>query len=249
MPTITTPTGRTESLFEDMLKQPHLLIAGASGSGKSVAIHGLMQAVMHRLPTPSVEDGAQLILVDPKRVELADYADLPHTIATARGFCPERWRDVLQMAVRIMDARYSQMESRRERLFSGGDLYVIIDEWAAVISNDLHGRPCEKAVQRLSCEGRAAKVHLILATQTPKAEILPTRIRCNLDWKLALRTDKASDSRIIMDRNGCEDLPTYGQGYYVKPGSCVRYKIPFTDQAETDRLVRHWANQMRQISA
>lgn len=240
MTNITTPTGKTYQLFEDMTQVPHMLIAGASGSGKSVALHGIITTLLYRFPCPQFENGAQLILIDPKRVELSDYRYLPHTVGYIGGFDPDGFARVLQNAVGIMDARYRLMESRHERTFSGGDLYVIIDEWANIIANDLRGHPCERAVQRLSCEGRAAKVHLILATQTPKAEILPTRIRCNLDWKLALRTDKASDSRIIMDRNGCEDLPTFGQGFWVRPGKIERYNIPYTTPDETARLVYWW---------
>lgn len=239
---ITTPSGITNSFYADLISQPHLLIAGASGSGKSVAIHGILAEILLRSPGASSPNSASMILIDPKRVELIDYARLPHTIAYASGFNPRRWAEVLQQAVDIMDKRYQMMEHFRHRMYQGGDLYVIIDEWAAVISNDLRGHPCELAVQRLSCEGRAAKVHLIIATQTPKAEILPTRIRCNLDWKLALRTDKASDSRIIMDRNGCENLPTYGKGYLVKPGVFELHNIPMVPQERIDRLLEYWSN-------
>ena len=237
---MTTPEGTTKTLWEEINSVPHVLIAGASGSGKSVAIHGLISNLLYRFPDPNRTDGAQLILIDPKRVELSKYKVLPHTVGYIGGFNQEGWANILDRAVKIMDARYTIMEQQGVNLWRGGDLYIIIDEFAAIITNDLRGHPCERSIQRLSCEGRAAKVHLVIATQTPKAEVLPTRIRCNLDWKLALRTDKASDSRIIMDRNGCEVLPTFGQGYWVKPGSCERYRIPYTEEAETDRLIRWW---------
>lgn len=234
------PAGEYYDIFADAVQQPHLLIAGASGSGKSVIINGLISTLLYQSP-----EAVQFILVDPKRVELAAYKWIPHTLYHAAGFDPETWADALEYAVNVMDDRYIAMENRREKTYSGGDVYVIIDELANVITNDLKGKPCNKAIQRLSCEGRAAKIHLIVATQTPKAEILPTRIRCNLDWKFALRTDKASDSRIIMDCNGCENLPRYGLGYYCKPGERTLYEIPMVPQKELDRLVFHWERQRR----
>lgn len=233
--TYTTPGGSVYKLYKDALSNPHLLIAGASGSGKSVILNALIYTALHRLPLDR-PNGAQFILIDPKRVELAQYADLPHTLAHAAGFAPSEWEKALSAALAEMDRRYTDMERRGLRLYDGGDLYVIVDEWAAVTTGDGKGKPCQKAVQRLSCEGRAARVHLILATQTPKAEVLPTRIKCNLDWRFCLRTNNRNESRLIMENPGCETLPRYGNGFYVRPGISELYKIPMIPDTEIDKM-------------
>lgn len=237
--TWTTPHGNTYSLFQDALSKPHLLVCGSTGSGKSVLINGLISTMLYRFPE-DVPDGAQLILIDPKRVELMDYAALPHTITHAAGHNPEAWAAALKTAENIMDARYNRMTGKQ---YDSGDLYVIIDEWAAIKTSG--GKECYNSVLRLTSEGRAAKVHIILATQYPTAKILPTEIRGNFDWRFALRTNNATESRIAMNDKGCEDLPDYGQGYYSLPGkdNNVLYKIPYVEQPEIDRLITWWIEQ------
>lgn len=178
------------------------------------------------------------ILIDPKRVELVPYADLPHTIMHAKGFDPKAWNAALTQAVNIMDARYAEMERKRQRLYTGSDIYVIIDEWANVYKNG--GRDCYRAVMRLTSEGRAARVHVIMATQVPKANIIPTEIRENMSARLCLRCNTKAESRVLMDVAGCENLPDYGFGYYITPRGKDLYKLPMYDQSEIDRLITHW---------
>ena len=238
----TTPSGKMWNLFIDMLKQPHLLIAGCSGSGKSVAINGLISTLMYRFPFDQA-NGAQLVLIDPKRVELSAYYKLPHTIAYASGFNPSAWLAALNKTVKIMDDRYTYMERNRMKKYNKGDLYVIIDEWANVYKNG--GKDAYKAVLRLTSEGRAARVHLIMATQVPKATIIPTEIRENFDARLCLRTANSVQSRVIMDSKGCEDLPRYGMGYYIKPQEDKLYNIPYVQQEELDSLVEWWDEQKK----
>ena len=252
--TLTAPTGKVWDLFTDMLSQPHLLIAGATGSGKSVAINGLLNTLLYRLPTDEGRtdgpDGVQLILIDPKRVELAAYAKLPHTLAHAAGFNPNAWLEALNKAVKIMDNRYTYMEKRHLKLYDKGDLYVVIDEWANVYKNG--GKDAYRAVLRLISEGRAARVHLIMATQVPKASIIPTEIRDNFSARLCLFTNSANQSRVIMDERGCEDLPDpktagYAQGFYVLPGKgnnqlCT---IPYVKEDEIERNIAWWMNQLK----
>lgn len=231
------PEGMVYRLFTDMLKQPHLLIAGCQGSGKSVVINGLISTLLYHLPVDK-DNGAQLILIDPKRVELAAYKDMPHTLAHAAGFNPSAWLAALDKAVKIMDSRYSYMERKGLKKYDRGDLYVVIDEWANVYKNG--GKDAYKAVLRLTSEGRAAKVHLIMATQVPKATIIPTEIRENFDARLCLRTANAIQSRVIMDDRGCEDLPRYGNGYYVKPEGTVLYEIPYVTDDKIGELLSWW---------
>ena len=194
---------------------------------------------MYRHPL-DIPNGAQLILLDPKRVELIDYAGLPHTITHAAGHNPEAWRAALKTAENIMDSRYNRMAGKT---YQGGDLYVVIDEWAAIKTSG--GKECYNSVLRLTSEGRAAKVHVILATQYPTAKILPTDIRGNFDWRFSLRTNNATESRIAMNEPGCEQIPDYGQGYYCLPGkdNNTLYEIPYIQQPELDRLIAWWMQQ------
>ena len=237
--TYKTPGGYIYSLYSDMMQQPHTLIAGATGSGKSVVISGIIHTVMHRPPFESKPNGAKLILIDPKRVELAQYRFLPHTILYASE--PEEMRDALKYAMDLTEARYKIMQEAGARKYAGGDIYIIIDEWADLYLTDRkHTGPL---IQRLAQIGRAAKVHVILATQTPIAKVLPTEIKCNFDARVGLRTRSASDSRNIIGKAGLETLPRYGKGYYMQPGSEKPYDIPMIPEAELEKLVAFWAAQ------
>ena len=175
--------------------------------------------------------------------ELAAYSKLPHTLTHAAGFNPSAWLDALKQAVSIMDDRYTYMEQKGLKKYDKGDLYVVIDEWANVFKNG--GKDAYKMVLRLTSEGRAAKVHLIMATQVPKANIIPTEIRENFDSRICLRTANAIQSRVIMEDNGCESLPRYGQGFYVNPEGTELYNIPYVQQDELDRNIAWWADQVR----
>lgn len=238
MKTYTTPAGTLYKLYLDALAQPHLLIAGATGSGKSVIINGLIYTALHRLPLDR-EHGAQFILIDPKRVELVQYSRLPHTIKYASE--PAPILDALRMAMAITEDRYKRMQARRLRKYPGGDVYVIIDEFADLMTTD--ARTVKPIVQRLAQIGRAARVHIILATQTPISKVLPTEIKCNFDARFGLRTRSAQDSRNILDRPGLELLPRYGQAIYRTPAGDTLYNVPYYSDAELQRIVDHWEAQ------
>ena len=228
-----TPEITYSRLYADMLNQHHVLIAGATGSGKSVVINGIIHAALKDSPAR-----VGLILIDPKRVELAPYANLQHTIAHAKGFDPKAWIAALTQAVNIMDARYTEMERKHQRIYAGRDIYVIIDEWANVYKNG--GAACYKAVMRLTSEGRAAKVHVIMATQVPKANVIPTEIRENFTARLCLRCNTKAESRVLMDVAGCEELPQYGYGYYITPLGKYLYELPMIEETELQRVIDHW---------
>lgn len=230
------PKGKQYELFENMLKQSHLLIAGCQGSGKSVVMNGLISDILCRYPADDPE-GAQMILIDPKCVEFCSYADLPHTLAYAEGFNPSAWISAMKKAVKIMDERKAHMKGKM-RLYDKGDLYVIIDEWATVYKNG--GKEAFNLMMRLVSEGRAEKVHVIMATQVPKATIIPTELRENFDARLCLRTANSIQSRVIMEENGCEDLPRYGYGFYVTTEGIDKWDIPYVKPDELQRLVDHW---------
>lgn len=251
MVTYTSPTGYVYNLFTDILRQPHTLIAGATGSGKSVVMNGLIDTIMHRLPFDQV-GGAQMVLIDPKRVELADYKNLPHTLVHAGGQNPEAWKNALNMAVRIMDGRYNRMEKNRQKEYTGGDVYVFIDEWASINSktNPLR-KECVASLLRLVSEGRAAHVHVILATQVPKATVIPTEVRDNFVARLALMTENKLQSRVIIDTDGCEQFPSpklagYALGMYCLPGNDrTIYEMPYVKQDQIDQDLAWWADQVR----
>lgn len=226
-----TPPGQVYSLYRDMLKQPHLLIAGATGSGKSVVINGLVYTAMYDSPA-----AVQFILIDPKRVELVDYKPLPHTLKYASE--PGEMVEALEKAMEITESRYKAMQRQRVKKYPGGALYVIIDELADLMTTAR--RQVQPLIQRLAQVGRAANVHIIAATQCPLATVIPTPIKVNFDSRVALRTRSAQDSRNILGLTGCELLPRYGQGYYMTPDGLKLYNIPMQPQEDINALVKYW---------
>ena len=236
----TKPGGTYPAIYDDMAKQPHLLIAGATGSGKSVVINGIIYAILHRMPG-RLAGAAQLILIDPKRVELVQYKNLPHTIAYA---CSSGgYVNALNMALSIIETRYNAMAAAGLRKYPGGDVYVIIDELADLMLTD--GKQIAPLIQRIAQIGRAAGVHCIAATQTPIVEVIPTRIKCNFDARVGLRARSASDSRNILGHAGLEKLPRYGQAVYMTPGGETRYNIPMIEDNELNAIVQFWLSQGR----
>ena len=235
-----TPSAPYYTVYKDMLQQPHLLIAGATGSGKSVVINALMYTALCGFPfdTPN---GNQFILIDPKRVELSMYARLPHTIAYASE--PEQFEPVLRHALSICDNRYRAMQKAGVRKYGGSNVYIVIDEFADLMTTQK--RKIMPLIQRIAQIGRAAKVHIILATQTPIARVLPTEIKCNFDARVGLRTRSAQDSRNILGVTGCEMLPRYGEGYYMTPEGITRYKLPMHSDEDLNRQINHWMNQTK----
>ena len=232
MTTYITPGGRYSTLYLDMSKQPHLLIAGATGSGKSVVVNGIIHALLVN-NTPAT---CRLVLIDPKRVELVQYKDLPHvlTYAAADGE-PVR---ALRQAVQLMETRFAAMQERRLKKYDGSDVYVIVDELADLMLTDK--KTAQPLLQRIAQLGRAAKIHLIACTQCPLAKVIPTEIKCNLDSRVGLRTRSAQDSRNILGVAGCELLPRYGQGYYMTPEGLDRWNLPMIPEAWLDAIVTYW---------
>lgn len=231
----TAPSGSYSKLYADCLTQPHLLIAGATGSGKSVVIGGLMHVIMHRLPC-DVDGGAGVILIDPKRVELSMYKSLPHCVRYSSE--PRDMISALNYAMQMTEDRYKRMQRQGSKKYQGADIYVIVDEFADLMTTQR--REVMPLVQRLAQIGRAAKVHLIIATQTPISKVLPTEIKCNFDARIGLRTRSAQDSRNILAYAGLETLPRYGQGVFMSPEGDTLYNIPMVDDTELNRLIAYW---------
>lgn len=234
--TYTTPAGSTYKLYADMLNQTHILIAGATGSGKSVVINGIIATALYKAPTE-----VQFILIDPKRVELIDYKNLPHTIKYASE--PDAMVEALQYAMCLCDTRYEAMQHARIKKWIGSHVYVVIDELADLMTTDK--KRVMPLIQRLCQVGRAAGIHVIAATQCPLAAVIPTPIKVNFDSKVALRTVTAQHSRNIMDAIGCEKLPRYGKAYYVTPELNGIVSVPMIDGEEIARLTAHWEAQAK----
>lgn len=241
--TWTTPAGQINTLYRDMLEQPHLMVAGATGSGKSVVINALIYTALYKFPGDTSKS-AQFILIDPKRVELSNYRRLPHTIRYASE--PDEMLSALHTAMNITESRYKAMQKAGERKYSGGDVYVIIDEFADLMTTDR--RHVQPIIQRLAQIGRAAKVHIILATQCPLAKVIPTEIKVNFDARVALRTATAQHSRNIMERTGCELLPKHGQGFYMSPEETTLYNLPMIPEEELQARIKWWTDQNKPVS-
>ena len=228
----TTPGGQFYTLFNDMLQQTHILIAGATGSGKSVLINGIMHTAL--LQSPAMY---QFILIDLKRVELADYKDLPHTLRYADNI-PSAV-SALGEALDIIEARYCEMQRAGLRKYSGSCVYVVIDELADLMT--VNKKAVLPLIQRIAQIGRAANVKIIAATQCPLTSVIPTQVKVNFDTVIGLHTRSAQDSRNILGVSGCEALPRYGQGYYMTPAGMQLYNIPMYADAERVRILNYWA--------
>jgi S-DNA-T family DNA segregation ATPase FtsK/SpoIIIE len=229
-------TGIKYALFDRMLKQPHLLIAGATGSGKSVVINGLIYNMLF--------DGSnkyRFILIDPKRVELVKYKALPHTIKYASE--PADMHNALQLAMDITENRYRTMQKAGTVKYTGSNVYIIIDEFADLML--LGGKRIENKIIRIAQIGRAARYHLILATQTVYHTVITNPIKCNLTSVLALSTENKLQSRLIMDKPGCEQLPKYGYGFFKSEKNRVYdlYKLYMYDEKEILKNVAMWEKQ------
>ena len=233
-----TPAGSAYNIYLDALAQTHLLIGGTTGSGKSVLVNGLIYTALFHSPALS-----QFILIDPKRVELFDYKLLPHTIQYSSE--PETMIKALESAMNITENRYSEMQGKGLKKWAGGNVYVIIDELADLMTTNR--KTVQPVLQRLCQIGRAAKIHVIACTQTPISAVIPTQIKVNFDSRFILRTRTAQDSRNLMDRTGAELLPRYGQAYYSTPEHIppALVSVPMISDQEISARVKYWRHQAR----
>lgn len=234
MTTWITPAGRAYDLYLDALKQPHLLIAGATGSGKSVLVNGIIYTALFHSPAT-----VQLILIDPKRVELSQYRPCPHVLHYASE--PDTMPAALQDALTITENRFRFMQSKGIRKYEGSDIYVIIDELADLMTTKR--KEVQPLIQRLCQIGRAARVHVVACTQCPISAVIPTPIKVNFDSRFGLRTRSAQDSRNILGVTGCENLPRYGQAYYLTPEGLTLYTVPMIYDSQIIARVSHWTRQ------
>ena len=149
--------------------------------------------------------------------------------------------EALQTAIDLMETRYKTMQRQRIKKSNAADIFIIIDEYADLVTQAK--KQVERYIIRLSQLGRAANIHLILATQRPTRDIITGAIKVNLDSRVALRCPSAQDSRNIIDVKGAETLPRYGYGYYRTAEGLELVTIPMTDPGELARRVKWWIDQ------
>ena len=233
-----TPGGSVYNLFETMAGKPHLLIAGATGSGKSVVENGIIYNLLHRGPSK-----IRFILLDPKRVELVQYANVPHTLKYA---CTDKdIIEALALAESIIEKRFSEMQKRKIRMYDGSDIYIIIDELAHLMAS--LKKETLPILKRIAMVSRASKIHIIACTQTVKADILPTTLTCNIDNRVALRTSTAQQSRMIIDVAGCEKFPDPSVEHralcYFRDGANLTcYNVPRYTEQQTNDMIDYWTS-------
>lgn len=233
--TYTSPAGQTQKLYDDMMQQAHVLIAGETGCGKSTLIEALIHSILFNLPTK-----ARLILIDPKRVALNEYKALPHTIKYANKGV--EMIQALKFAEQTMETRFSEMENKGIKEYDGSHVYVIIDELADLMTTN--GKVVTPIIQRLCQLGRAARVHVIAATQCPTAAVIPTVIKVNFTAKVGMHVNTAQQSRNIIGCKGCEMLPQHGKIFYQTGKYNCEVNARKVDETERQRVIEHWKRQV-----
>lgn len=231
-----TPAGSYSVLLhDDILRQPHILIAGTTGAGKSVLINSIIYNALYSAPSE-----VKFILIDPKRTELYPFRNLPHTLAYYDT--PEGAVRGLSAALKTIDERMISARQQGKRAFTGAAIYIIIDELGDLAYSD---KRSVKLLSQIAMIGRAANVHILAATQCPNRRTLPAEIVANCPARIGLRCRDAIESRQIIGTTGAEDLPQYGKGIYISPERLqpALFTVPYTDEAELQRLINHWESQ------
>jgi S-DNA-T family DNA segregation ATPase FtsK/SpoIIIE len=242
----------------DLAKMPHLLIAGATGAGKSVGVNSLIVSILYK----AKPDEVKFIMVDPKRLELGVYADIPH-LATPIITDPKRAAISLKWAVTEMERRYKDLAGygvrnidgynieakRRNELEQWDDsgephrilpyIVIIIDELADLMM--VSGKEVEESITRLAQMARAVGIHLVLATQRPSVDVITGLIKANFPARISFRVSSKVDSRTIIDANGAEGLLGKGDMLFLPPASSqvIRVHGAFVDEKEIAKIVEH----------
>ncbi|MFV0387877.1 MAG: DNA translocase FtsK [Pyrinomonadaceae bacterium] len=246
----------------DLAKMPHLLIAGATGAGKSVGVNSLIVSILYK----ARPDEVKFIMVDPKRLELGLYADIPH-LATPIITEPKRASIALKWAVTEMEKRYKDLAGwsvrnidgyndevkRRNKVEDFDDegnphkilpfIVIIIDELADLMM--VSGKEVEESITRLAQMARAVGIHLVLATQRPSVDVITGLIKANFPSRIGFRVSSRIDSRTILDSNGAERLLGKGDMLFLPPGTShlVRVHGAYVDEKEIQKIVSHIKSQ------
>jgi S-DNA-T family DNA segregation ATPase FtsK/SpoIIIE len=245
-----------DPFVSDLATMPHLLIAGSTGAGKSVSVNGMVTSILFR----STPDDVRFIMIDPKRLELGMYEDIPHLL-TPVVVDPKQASNALRWAAHEMEERYKLLashgvrnidqfnrnaraaESERQAPATDGSdakplpyIVVVIDELADLMM--VAGKEVEESIARLAQMARAVGIHLVLATQRPSVDVITGLIKANLPARIAFRVASKVDARTVLDANGAEQLLGKGDMLYLPPASSrfVRVHGPYISEQETARL-------------
>ncbi|GAA8909876.1 DNA translocase FtsK [Helicobacter pylori] len=229
----------------DLKKLPHLLIAGTTGSGKSVGVNAMILSLLYKNPP----DQLKLVMIDPKMVEFSIYADIPHLL-TPIITDPKKAIGALQSVAKEMERRYSLMseykvktiDSYNEQALNNGVeafpyLIVVIDELADLMMTG--GKEAEIPIARIAQMGRASGLHLIVATQRPSVDVVTGLIKTNLPSRVSFRVGTKIDSKVILDTDGAQSLLGRGDMLFTPPGAngLVRLHAPFATEDEIKKIV------------
>ncbi|OLC38781.1 MAG: hypothetical protein AUH81_03370 [Candidatus Rokubacteria bacterium 13_1_40CM_4_69_5] len=242
-------------VIEDLVQMPHLLVAGTTGSGKSVFIHNLIAGLVCKKSAREM----RFVFIDPKMVELAAYKNLPHLACPVISEVKTQAKAVLNRLVAEMEHRYEMMlalearniqefnetiRTRRRSQFVDFDgkwqalpyVVLLIDEFADLIL--MLGRPAEELITRLAQKARAAGIHLIIATQRPSVNVVTGLIKANFPTRIAFRVQSGVDSRTILDQVGAETLLGKGDMLYQSTGRIQRLHAALLEDSEVRKLVK-----------
>jgi S-DNA-T family DNA segregation ATPase FtsK/SpoIIIE len=267
---LTLALGKTihgEPFVADLATMPHLLIAGSTGTGKSVGLNAMLTSILYRA-TP---DDVRLIMIDPKRLELGMYDDIPH-LMTPVVVDPKKASNALRWAVREMEERYKTLaafgvrnieqynrnirhmienkevpEGATEMPRPLAFIVVVVDELADLMM--VAGNEVEESIARLAQMARAVGIHLILATQRPSVDVITGLIKANLPSRISFRVASKIDSRTILDSNGAEQLLGRGDMLLLPPASSQKIRLhgPYISEQESARLASYLRKQGKPV--
>ncbi|WP_319549931.1 DNA translocase FtsK 4TM domain-containing protein [Desulfogranum marinum] len=229
------------SVVADLSKMPHLLIAGATGAGKSVAINAFIASILYKATPEEV----RLLMIDPKRIELSVYDDIPHLLHPVVVEAKMASRALI-WAVREMERRYRLLEEKRVKSFYTYNqvaeeklpyIVIIVDELADLMM--VASKDVETSIARLAQMARAAGMHIVLATQRPSVDVLTGLIKANFPTRISFKVSSKVDSRTVLDGSGAEHLLGMGDMLFLPPGAAKLQRIhgAFISEQETERII------------